>query len=135
MLVLKGGLEPPCLAAHEPESCVSTNFTTWAKQNRKELCHHIKTCQVKSRFFLYLSENHKRRFYPSYVKIIFHSEFCFLPSVSFAIIAKTNISFLHLSNYPSHFSEIPGANVLRFIFWLNLSICANAGLAIHEQNS
>ena len=29
-LVPRGGLEPPHLSAHEPESCVSTNSTTWA---------------------------------------------------------------------------------------------------------
>jgi hypothetical protein len=27
------GLEPPCLATHVPETCVSTNFTTRAAMN------------------------------------------------------------------------------------------------------
>ena len=30
----RGGLEPPHLAAHEPESCVSTNSTTWAWEGK-----------------------------------------------------------------------------------------------------
>jgi hypothetical protein len=36
-MVPKGGLEPPHLAAHEPESCVSTNFTTWAYRTSNEV--------------------------------------------------------------------------------------------------
>jgi hypothetical protein len=28
----KEGVEPSCLSAHEPESCVSANFTTWAQK-------------------------------------------------------------------------------------------------------
>ena len=35
-LVPRGGLEPPHLLAHEPESCVSTNSTTWAGVCEKE---------------------------------------------------------------------------------------------------
>lgn len=31
-MVPKRGLEPLCLAAQVPETCVSTNFTTWADE-------------------------------------------------------------------------------------------------------
>ena len=31
----KGGLEPPCREAHEPESCVSANFTTSAHRYKR----------------------------------------------------------------------------------------------------
>ena len=31
-VVPKRGLEPLCLAAQVPETCVSTNFTTWADE-------------------------------------------------------------------------------------------------------
>ena len=34
-LVPKGGLEPPCREAHEPESCVSANFTTSAHRYKR----------------------------------------------------------------------------------------------------
>ena len=34
-LVPKGGLEPPCREAHEPESCVSANFTTSAHRCKR----------------------------------------------------------------------------------------------------
>ncbi len=42
-LVPKAGLEPARLATHAPETCVSTNFTTSAKQAANlmffERCH------------------------------------------------------------------------------------------------
>ena len=31
-----GGLEPPCLAATDPKSVVSANFTTRAENNKKQ---------------------------------------------------------------------------------------------------
>lgn len=54
-MVPKGGVEPPCLAAHEPESCVSANFTTWAlffKEVRLDLENIRFNGQAKFREFL-----------------------------------------------------------------------------------
>gem|GEM_PF-3093408 len=42
-LVLEAGLEPARLSAHAPQTCVSTNSTTRATEERglRRLAHHL----------------------------------------------------------------------------------------------
>lgn len=42
VLVPRRGLEPPRLAAHPPQGCVYTNFTTWAFISLMRLAHYTK---------------------------------------------------------------------------------------------